>query len=194
MQHVSRLGIPFGAADHIVSEALYFTDPDGLGLEVYADRARDQWTVRDKQIILDNKAIRSDELLSISRERWAGVPHGTTFGHLHFSVQDLRLAADFYHAALGMNMMTWNFPDALFVAAGQYHHHVGLNTWAAGSPAASQEESHMMFWELQLPNEQELQSVVISMSAAGWKPTAKSGKPTFSDPWGNTVMPAVGMS
>jgi len=87
-----------------------------------------------------------------------------------------------------MNKMTWNFPGALFLAAGQYHHHVGLNVWAAGSPPASQEESRMIFWELQLPNEQELKSAVSSMSAAGWKPTAKLGKPsTFTDPWGSTV-------
>jgi catechol 2,3-dioxygenase len=188
MQHVSRLGIPFGAADHIVSEALYFSDPDGLGVEVYADRNRDQWIVRDNEIILDSKPIRSDDLQATSQERWTGVPDHTMFGHIHLSVQDLRLAADFYHATLGMNKMTWNFPGALFLAAGQYHHHVGLNVWAAGSPAASQEESRMMFWELHLPNGQELKSAVASMSAAGCKPTAKLGKPsTFSDPWGNTV-------
>jgi catechol 2,3-dioxygenase len=188
MQHVSRLGIPFGAADHMVSEALYFSDPDGLGVEVYADRNRDQWIVRDYEIVLDSKPIRSDDLQATSQERWTGVPNDTRFGHIHLSVQDLRLAADFYHAALGMNKMTWNFPGALFLAAGQYHHHVGLNVWAAGSPPASQEESRMIFWELQLPNEQELKSAVSSMSAAGWKPTAKLGKPsTFTDPWGSTV-------
>lgn len=193
MQHVSRLGIPFGAADHIVSEALYLTDPDGLGVEVYADRNRDQWAVRDKEIIMDTKSLRSDELQAISKEHWTGAPEHTRFGHIHFSVQDLRLAADFYHAALGMNMMAWNFPGALFVAAGQYHHHVGLNVWAASSPLTSQEESRLMFWELQLPNEQELENVVTSMSTAGWK--SKAGKPaTFSDPWGNTVILTVSQS
>jgi catechol 2,3-dioxygenase len=94
-----------------------------------------------------------------------------------------------------MNMMTWNFPGALFVAAGQYHHHVGLNVWSAGLPPTSQEESRLMFWELQFPNEKELRSVVANMSAAGWKPTAKSGKPAaFTDPWRNTVTLAVGTS
>jgi hypothetical protein len=68
--------------------------------------------VRDKEIILDTKAIRSDDLQASSQERWTGVPEQTRFGHIHFSVQDLRLAANFYHAALGMNMMTWNFPGA----------------------------------------------------------------------------------
>jgi catechol 2,3-dioxygenase len=92
-------------AHHLVSEALYFTDPDGLGVEVYADRNRDEWIVRDREIIMDTKAIRSEDLRAISKERWTGVPDQTKFGHIHFSVQDLRLAADFYHAALGMNMM-----------------------------------------------------------------------------------------
>jgi catechol 2,3-dioxygenase len=189
MQHVRRLGIPFGTADHIVSEALYFSDPDGLGVEVYADRSRDQWIVRDKEIILDTKAIQSGELQAISQERWTGVPDKTAFGHIHLSVEDLPLAADFYHAALGMNLMTWNFPGALFVAAGEYHHHVGLNVWSAGSPQATEADARMMSWELQLPNEQELQSAVASMSAAGWNSTTKSGKTsTFSDPWRNTVV------
>ena len=193
MQHASQLGIPFGAADHLVSEALYFTDPDGLGVEVYADRNRDEWIVRDREIIMDTKAIRSEDLRAISKERWTGVPDQTKFGHIHFSVQDLRLAADFYHAALGMDMMNWNFPGSLFVAAGKYHHHVGLNVWSAGSPPASQEESRLMFWELQLPNEQELQNLVASMSAAGWNSKVKSGTPsTSTDPVGNAVMLTVG--
>ena len=193
VDHLNRLGVPFGAGDHSVSEAVYLIDPDGLSVEVYADRSRAQWVVRDGQIVTGTKPLDFVGLLATPHERWLGAPTGTTMGHIHLYIGNLDEAARFYQRALGMDIMTGNFPGALFVAAGGYHHHVGLNTWAAGSPKASRTDARVLFWELLLPDTQELKRVAASMSAAGWHAsTAATDGIYISDPWGINVLLAVG--
>jgi catechol 2,3-dioxygenase len=127
-----------GAADHLVSEALYLNDPDGLGIEIYRDRPRDAWRrARDGEIAmatdpLDLKRIHDEPGADAP---WTGLEAGTVMGHVHLQVPQLDTAEAFYCERIGFTPMVRSYPGALFVAAGGYHHHLGLNTWAGrGAP------------------------------------------------------------
>jgi catechol 2,3-dioxygenase len=121
-----------GAADHWVSEALYLDDPDGLGLEIYRDRPRDQWPREGDRLLMSTEAL---DLDAIANEpgadiRWDGLDPATVIGHVHLQVSNLASAEALYCDDLGFTPVVRAFRGALFVAAGGYHHHLGLNTWA----------------------------------------------------------------
>ncbi len=190
--HLESRRVPFGSSDHLYSEALYLTDPDGLTVEVYADRPSVQWTVEERELVTGVLPLRLQELTSLAKDTWSGVPPGTTMGHLHFFVGDLEQAKNFYHHALGLDIMTWRYPGALFTSAGGYHHHVGLNIWAVGSPPASDKDARLLFWKLVLPGNEDVERVKASFQRAGYSvAVASSGEPMISDPWGIRVVLAT---
>jgi catechol 2,3-dioxygenase len=122
-----------GASDHGVSEALYLNDPDGNGLEIYVDRPRSEWPVDGNQVRMVTERLDFESLfaeLAGEQADWTGMPAGTRIGHIHLQVSDLEAARHFYVDQLGFSVMQDTFPGALFVAAGGYHHHIGLNVWA----------------------------------------------------------------
>ena len=127
-----------GASDHLVSEALYLQDPEGNGIEIYRDRPREEWRrerrgARMATLPLDLESVLG-ELEQGEREA-NGMPAGTTMGHVHLQVADIPAAEGFYNGALGLDVMVRSYPGALFLAAGGYHHHLGLNTWQSqGAP------------------------------------------------------------
>jgi catechol 2,3-dioxygenase len=185
VQHLHTLGVHYGAGDHLVSEAIYLTDPDGLSVEVYADRPREKWIVKEREIITGTQTVDITGLLAQRGAGWSGAPIGTTIGHLHFYVADLQEASDFYHVALGMNLMTWNFSGALFLAAGQYHHHLGMNIWAADALPAAAQDARLLFWELVLPDQSAVDELAASLTVGGYLAvTAADGQRGFQDPWG----------
>ena len=126
-----------GAADHLVSEALYLDDPDGLGIEIYRDRPRDSWRVASGELAmatdpLDLQALAEEPGAEIT---WNGLDSGTTMGHVHLHVPHLDTAESFYCDRIGFEPVVRRYPGALFVSAGGYHHHLGLNTWVGvGAP------------------------------------------------------------
>jgi catechol 2,3-dioxygenase len=187
VQHLLKLKVPFGAGDHWVSEAMYLTDPDGLEVEVYADRPRSQWPGGGLPLKMGTQAVRFDELLAVSPDpavRWQGAPAGTTVGHVHLYIGDLQRATNFYVEGLGLDVVV-KIPSALFTSAGGYHHHVGVNAWAAGSPPASDRDARLLFWELALPNAVEIDRVAASLVSAGYAESISShGARSFTDPWG----------
>ena len=127
--HLSSLGISVGMADHRVSESLYLSDPDGLGIEVYADRPRRTWQSHDRELAMATDPLDITSVIAAGGgEKWDGAPPGTTMGHVHLHVGSLEGAEAFYHGALGFNKTVWSYPGALFLAAGGYHHHLGTNT------------------------------------------------------------------
>jgi catechol 2,3-dioxygenase len=127
-----------GAADHLVSEALYLNDPDGLGIEIYRDRPRDEW----RRSAAGELAMSTDplDLQAVADEAgadtpWSGLEAATTMGHVHLHAAHLDAAEAFYCGRVGFEPTVRAYPGALFVAAGGYHHHLGLNTWAGvGAP------------------------------------------------------------
>ncbi len=128
-----------GFADHGVSEAIYLADPDGNGIELYADRPRDQWSVRRGEIEMYTHPLDLDSLLSTladSEEEWEGIHPETSVGHIHLQVSDVMKSGEFYHTVLGYDIVQKNFPGALFLSTGGYHHHVGINMWnSKGAPS-----------------------------------------------------------
>lgn len=124
-----------GASDHSVSEALYLSDPDGNGLEIYRDRARTDWRMDGDQVSMGTEALDLENLLAEAEDQDAGVAPGTIIGHVHLHVADLDRAEAFYGSRLGFDMMMrMNQYGAYFMAAGGYHHHLGLNIWAGRMP------------------------------------------------------------
>ncbi len=123
---------PFqGFADHGVSEALYLADPDGNGIELYADRPRDQWAYENGILQMTTERLNPQDLLKELDGEPAGQLHdsGVKIGHIHLQVSDIGKAEKFYHRLVGFDVTQRNFPGALFVSAGGYHHHLGFNIW-----------------------------------------------------------------
>ena len=126
-----------GAADHLVSEALYLSDPDGLGIEIYRDRPRDTWRVVDGEMAMATDPLDLQSLVEEpgAEAAWHGLEAATIMGHVHLHVPHLDTAEAFYCGRVGFDPIVRRYPGALFVSAGGYHHHLGLNTWSGiGAP------------------------------------------------------------
>ena len=185
--HLGTLGEHAGSADHAVSEALYLTDPDGLGIEVYADRPRPEWQHHDRQLYMTTDRLDIRSLLAAGGDRaWTGMPSGTTMGHVHLHVGDLDGAEAFYHRALGFDKVVWSYPGALFLSAGGYHHHLGNNTWSSG-PSASDGDARLLEWTIVLPDASDVADVARSLRAAGYEAQEAEGEVVAADPWGTSL-------
>ena len=176
LRHLGELGVRPGASDHLVSEALYLNDPDGLGIEVYADRPRSQWRERNGELMMATDPLDLESVLAAGAEgggsmaegrAWDGMPEGTTMGHVHLHVGDLDRASAFYHEALGLDRTVWSYPGALFLSAGGYHHHLGVNTWAGGAPPAGEGDARLLEWELVVPTAGDAEAALGRLEAAG---------------------------
>ena len=189
VSHLAELGVRAGASDHLVSEALYLQDPDGLGIEVYADRPRSEWRVQDRQLRMATEPLDLRDLArAAGDERWSGMPVGTRIGHLHLHVGDVDRARAFYHEGLGLDQVVWSYPGALFLSAGGYHHHLGVNTWAAGAPPAGADDARLVEWELLLPAEEEVAAAVASLEEHGYDASRGEGAGVVvRDPWGTAL-------
>jgi len=189
LRHLSRMGERFGASDHLVSEALYLRDPDGLGIEVYADRPRSTWETTGRELVMDTAPLNKSDLLREAGEApWAGMPAGTTMGHVHLHVGDLDAAQAYYHQVLGLDRMVWSYPGALFLSAGGYHHHLGLNIGAAGAAPAGEADAKLLEWTLELPDAGAVAEAGASLEAAG-HPVDRvvADQIVTQDPWGTQL-------
>ncbi len=186
--HAAKLGLRLGMSDHLVSEAVYFSDPDGLGIEVYADRLRSSWRWRDGQLEMGTSPLDVADLLADApKEPFRAVPARTVVGHLHLHVGDLTEAERFYHGALGLDKTVWSYPGALFLSAGGYHHHLGLNTWAAGAPPAGPDDARLLSWSLELPARDAVEAAARRLESAGYAVAREDGRVRTADPWGTTL-------
>ena len=184
IKHVASAHVQFGAADHFVSEAIYLWDPDGLGIEVYADRPRHAWRTNGRELVMTTERL---DLESVAEEAgtatWSGMPDGTTMGHVHLSVGNLEAARDFYHRGLGLEIVVWSYPGALFMSAGGYHHHLGTNTWAMGARRAIESDARLLEWQVVVPTRGDVESAATSLQATGYDVT--NGRTI--DPWGTPL-------
>jgi catechol 2,3-dioxygenase len=186
--HLSEIGVYAGMSDHLVSEAVYLTDPDGLGIEVYADRPRESWKIGNRQLEMATKPLDVASVVAAAGgKKWDGMPSGTTIGHVHFYVGDIERAASFYHAGLGLDKIVWSYPGALFMSAGGYHHHVGVNTWAAGASPATPDDARLLEWELLVPDSGAVQHAAASIATAGYQIERDGDALVASDDWGIRV-------
>jgi len=126
-----------GVADHLVSEALYLDDPDGLGIEIYRDRPRDTWRTANGELAMASDPL---DVQSVANEPgaerpWQGLDAATVIGHVHLHVPTLEIGEAVYCGEIGFEPVVRSYPGALFVSAGGYHHHLGMNTWVGvGAP------------------------------------------------------------
>lgn len=188
IMHLSAIGARAGASDHLVSEALYLSDPDGLGIEVYSDRPRSAWRHEGRQLQMATEPLDLRALVQAAgTEPWSGMPAGTVMGHLHLHVGDIDDASRFYHDALGLDRVVWNYPGALFLSAGGYHHHLGLNTWAAGAPPAGPSDARLLAWEMHLPSAEHLDAALSSVEQAGFAVERDAIGGLVRDPWGTVL-------
>jgi catechol 2,3-dioxygenase len=179
-----------GAADHGVSEALYLADPDGNGIEIYRDRPRAEWPYAGGQLRMGADPIDLDDLLTekTSLHDRIGLATGTAIGHVHLHVARLEDAERFYVGVLGFELMQRYGPSALFVSAGGYHHHIGLNTWAGvGAPPPPPGAIGLRHFEVQLPNEAAVEEVAVRVRAAGVPIETADGGLLIRDPAKNAI-------
>jgi catechol 2,3-dioxygenase len=196
LTHLVRNGIHPGASDHLVSEALYIDDPDGLGIEIYRDRPRNEWRASNRQIEMATNPLDFESVVAAGGNTpWSGMPSGTTIGHVHLHVGDIDDAKRFYHGAVGLDVMVWSYPGALFLAAGGYHHHLGNNTWA-GPRATPPEpgEPQLLQWQLVLPSVADVANAAEHIRSKGYSATPEEiGGSIAIDPWNTTVQLVAGM-
>ena len=181
-----------GASDHLVSEALYLSDPDGNGIEIYRDRPRAEWAYAGDQLQMSTLPLDLNDLLGelrVATELQTAAPSGTTIGHVHLQVTDIQEAEAFYHGVLGFDVMTRGYPGALFVSAGGYHHHIGLNTWhSAGAAPAPRGSVGLRSFTIDLPDERELTAALARIDGASIPRTDVPGGVLVRDPVGNGVV------
>ncbi len=189
-----RLPLP-GQGDHLVSEALYLEDPDGNGIEIYRDRPRSEWNWVKGQVQMAADPVDIRGLLADAEREgqpWQGLPAGTRLGHIHLQVGDIQQAAAFYREVLGFDIVA-QMPSALFVSAGGYHHHIGMNTWhSRGASAAPADSAGLRFFTVDLPDEEARQAVIARIAAAGLPYSETPHAVLVRDPWQNTILLQIG--
>jgi len=160
-----------GAADHRVSEAIYLADPDGSGIELYTDRPRDEWAWANGQISMATEPLDVGALLDTIRDEDnapAAIDPRADIGHVHLHVSDLGKAEAFYRDLLGFDITQRSYPGALFLSAGGYHHHVGVNIWAGrGAPPPPSDAAGLIAFAVRVPDRDAWQAVVDRLVEAG---------------------------
>jgi catechol 2,3-dioxygenase len=181
-----------GASDHLVSEALYLSDPDGNGIEIYRDRPREEWREVDGQLQMSTLPLDLRGLLSelAGTERLEpAAPSGTRMGHVHLQVSDLKPSEAFYSGILGFDVVVRGYPGALFVSAGGYHHHVGLNTWhSRGAAPPAPGAIGLRNYEILLPQPEALDQVLDRVRGAGIDTQPQGDGTLIRDPSGNGII------
>jgi catechol 2,3-dioxygenase len=184
LARIGAAGVRLGASDHLVSEALYIWDEDNNGLEIYRDRPRGEWTWDGKHVRMATDPLDRRSLLADSggKER-EPMPTGTRIGHVHLQVGDLDVAKKFYCDVLGFEQ-TAGRGGALFVSAGGYHHHLGLNVWhSRNGPPPAPNSAGLVLFEIVLPDRAAVAAVRSRLEQAGFATSDDDGGFRAGDPW-----------
>jgi catechol 2,3-dioxygenase len=184
LAHAARSGLLLqGASDHLVSEALYLEDPEGNGIEIYVDRPRVQWKRDGEGIAMATHRLDLNALLALAPDASSlvyAMPPGVRIGHVHLKVGDLAAAQSFYSDRLGLEIMC-RYPDALFFAAGGYHHHIATNIWTSrGAGRRQANEAGLAELELAITDQAFLAQLQHKLKQADWN----GARLSFEDPYG----------
>ncbi len=188
LAHAARSGMRLeGASDHLVSEALYLSDPEGNGIEIYRDRSLSEWPRRDGAIAMATERLDLEALLAeAGGHSYAGMPAGTRMGHIHLRVGDTAQAEAFYRDALGFDLMV-RYPGATFLASGGYHHHIAGNVWGSRAAAPRADgEAGLASFELVARDGDAFAAMRQRMVAAGGRDEGDGV--TVADPWNNRLV------
>lgn len=164
-----------GASDHLVSEAIYLTDPEGNGIEIYADRDRSAWNWDGKSVRMATEALNFQNLMATHKPNsgdWKGAPEGTIIGHVHLRVGNAQEAESWWNESMNFDTVATYGPSAVFLSTGGYHHHIGANVWHSRNAGKRD----------------------MDRTGLGWvELNAKSGlSKTVTDPWGTEVRVVAG--
>ncbi|MCE6074663.1 VOC family protein [Agrobacterium vitis] len=187
LRHVAHSGVQLdGASDHLVSEAIYLSDPEGNGIEVYRDRGPKEWTYQsDGTVGMATLPLSLQELYdSATDEAWTGLPEGSSIGHMHLQVGNVPEADRFYEGVLGLKKMA-TYPGASFFGSGQYHHHVAANIWnsrGAGPRLAAM--TGLADYSLTFNDGDALQKALATLEGLEIPVTHGSEGHRLTDPWG----------
>ncbi|NJS37764.1 MAG: VOC family protein [Rhodobacteraceae bacterium] len=176
LRHAADTGLRLqGASDHLVSEAIYLSDPEGNGIEVYSDRPRSAWHDATGAIKMATEALDLNALVQAADRPWSGAPEGLVVGHVHLQVGAIAEAEAFYGTMLGLPVMA-RYPGAAFYGSGGYHHHIATNVWnSRGAGRRSDPATGLA----------EVTLAADTAALAGIK--AKGGAEQMEDPWGTII-------
>lgn len=196
LRHLGETRTPLqGFSDHLVSEAIYLADPDGNGIEIYRDRPRSEWEYDQGRLRMATDPLDIQGLLAElnnQAEAWSGLHPETVLGHVHLHVAHINQAETFYVDVLGFELMVRYGPSASFLAAGGYHHHLGINTWnGVGAPLPPSDAVGLRWYVVYLPDEAELNRVVARVRQAGLPLEERPEGLLLHDPAGNGLILAV---
>lgn len=183
--------VPIGGSDHLVSEAIYLSDPDGNGIEVYRDRPRTEWQYENGLPVMGGLPLDYQGILRALNDDgapWPGLDPATVMGHVHLHVGNLAAAVQFYQEVVGFDLiMNWN--GASFLSAGGYHHHLGLNTWAGiGAPPQPADAVGLRHYEVVLPDQAERTRLLVRLAAGNVAYTVRSDGLWVRDPAQNGIL------
>ncbi len=193
LKHLHQHHVQIGASDHLVSEALYLNDPDGNGIEIYSDRDSSEWEWDNSHVNMTVDPLNFEDLLAeVGDGKWSGLPSDTVMGHIHLHVSDLHKSEEFYDKALGFQVVNRFGNQALFMSTGNYHHHIGLNTWAGvGVSAPSKNSVGMKFFTLVYPSEDARDQVAQQVENLGYEINQEGLNVYTKDPSGNKIQLVV---
>lgn len=200
LRHFADIGTPMqGFSDHHVSEALYLADPDGIGIEVYRDRPREEWLGPDGRFHMTLNPLDVEGLLqeadadrraagASSATEWPGLAPETTIGHVHLQVSFIEDSERFYREVLGFDLTQRFGESAIFLSAGGYHHHIAANVWAGiGAPRPPEGAIGLKHFEVVLPSTAALADVARRINAAGVGADLSQDAVSVRDPSGNRI-------
>lgn len=188
--HLHQEGIQLGSSDHLVSEALYLSDPEGNGIEIYRDREPEQWNWSNDEVSMAVDPIDAQGLVEAaqkSSEPWKGMPAATVMGHIHLHVSNLVEARDFYVEGLGFEVVSSLGGQALFLADQKYHHHIGMNVWnGTDIPALPEKEAGLHYYTL-IMEEEKRNELAKKLQALGTEIVEHDNYWEVKDPSGNAI-------
>lgn len=188
--YLVRQGIRFGSADHLVSEAIYFSDPDGNGIEIYSDTDPDTWHWSETGVEMDSVPLDFDDLLKegAPQDESFQLPEKTVIGHLHLHVSYLDEAEEFYTEGLGFEIATRYGESALFLSTSRYHHHIALNIWnGVGAPPTPPESVGLDFFTIVYPDAASRQQALEQLAKLGVTVQKDEERYLVKDPAGNRM-------
>jgi catechol 2,3-dioxygenase len=192
IKQLATVDHPFGYSDHLVSEAFYLADPDQNDLELYRDRPRAEWTWDNGQVRMALDPIDFDSFFAEAPARDPALknpaaPEQTKLGHMHLRVADLTPTLWFYQDVLGFDL-TARMPGALFLSAGGYHHHLGMNTWESqGGKPPTEPSGGLQEFSLRMPDRNELDRLVQQVEGAGIQVDRQGESALLADPFQNRI-------
>lgn len=177
-----------GTSDHVVSEAFYFTDPEGNGVELYFDKDPAGWQWRDGKVVMGSQYI--DPQRYIATYENVSASDDKKMGHVHLKVGNIETAKEFYENVLGF-AETSLMPTALFVSDGKYHHHLGMNVWESANAGMREKTLGLASYQIFVPEQKNLEQLAERLKAANHEYVSDANGLRFDDPWGNTIVVTV---